>query len=104
MQINFDKQVGIAIFFPVSELKFALSVLKGIQAVVKLDFIQEAIDDLEVAVRPRLTLITHFHLCSECYREVDDRHHDTLKIGRDDDITYKHRVCPPLKPDSTRER
>jgi hypothetical protein len=104
MHINFDKQVGVAIFFPVSELKFAVSVLKGINAVAKLSFIREAIEDIEASMRPRLTLVTHYHLCSCCYRELDDRDPDTLKIGRDDDITYKHRICPPLKPDSKRER
>ena len=109
MHINFnDKANGnefaLAIGFRKEELKFALNVLKGINSVVKLSFIQEAIEDIEVSLRPRLTLVTHYHLCSGCCREVDDRDPNTLKIGKDDDITYKHRVCPPLKPDSKRER
>ena len=53
MQIKFEPEAGLLIHFPPNELKFGLAVLKGIYQVVKADFIQNCINDLEEHLKPK---------------------------------------------------
>lgn len=108
MEIHFsptakgDELIG-AIGFKVSEAKFFLAVLKGIQAVAKADFIQKAINNLEEHLKPKaLPMINYHHVCQSCYRDLDERDDNTMRISHDEDVRWKHRVCPPLKKDRPR--
>lgn len=97
------QEVAIALGFNIHEIKFALAVLKGIQNVVKADFIQEAIDDLEEFMKPKaLPFINYFHICSHCKMDLDERNDNTMRISKDDDVTWQHRQCPVLKKDRPR--
>jgi len=87
-----------AIGFKVSEAKFFLAVLKGIQTVVKADFIQRAINNLEEHLKPKaLPMINYFHTCVHCTRSIDERDDNTMCLTRDGDTKWKCRVCAPLK-------
>ena len=98
MKIQYRQGKGIALYFPVSELKVALGILKAIYTISKLEFVHEAIKDLEDDLLPRkLPMINYFHLCCSCYRELDERDPDSLHIVTETDDVYKHRNCPPLK-------
>ena len=88
----------MAIFFQENELKFAMSVLRGINAVAKQSFIQECIDDIEIYLKPKaLPFINYYHLCSSCFRSIDERDENTMCITRDGDTKWKCRTCAPLK-------
>lgn len=103
MQIKFDEQAGLLIHFPPNELKFGLAVLKGIYNVVKADFIKNAIDDMEQHLKPKeLPMINYHHVCQSCFRDIDERDDNTMRIQKDDDVKYKCRVCKPLKKDRPR--
>lgn len=104
MEIHFsptakgDELIG-AIGFKVSEAKFFLAVLKGIQTVVKADFIQKAINNLEEHLKPKaLPMINYHHLCQVCFRTIDERDENTMRISQNDDVKYKCRQCKPLNP------
>ena len=100
MQIKFEPGIGMAIFFQENELKFAMSVLRGINAVVKQSFIQECIDDVERHLAPkRLELVVHNHICDKCFMMVNDKDENTLKITRDGDVMWRHKKCKELKND-----
>lgn len=103
MQIKFDEQAGLLIHFPPNELKFGLAVLKGIHNVIKADFIQNDINDLEQHLQPKkLPMINYHHVCQSCYRDLDERDDNTMRISHDEDVKWKHRNCPPLKKDRPR--
>lgn len=96
------EEIAVAIGFKTSELKFALAILKGIQGVVKADWIQTAIDDLEEYLKPKaIPFENHFHICEKCFMEIDDREenavHLTGLVNK-----WKHRVCKDLKPNRPR--
>lgn len=92
------KEIAIAVGFKASELNFALAVLKGIQNVVKADFIQEAVDDLEAALKPKaLPFINHWHWCINCGRDINEKDDNTMCITHDGDTKWKCRECKPLK-------
>ena len=96
MQIHFGKGKGIALFFPKDELRQALQVLKAIYLACPMTFIAEAIEDIEVELRPRLTLVSHNHLCEVCFRMVDDLGENAIHLIGETD-KWKHRECKPLK-------
>jgi hypothetical protein len=98
MQINRGTNGEILLFFPKSEKLAALQILKALYTVSKLSFIRECIEDIEVEMRPKLTLVSHFHYCKSCCMEIDDRVGDNfIKITHDGDTLWVHRNCPPLK-------
>jgi len=97
MEIQYHQGVGILLLFPKTEFKVALGILKAIYTISKLSFVKEAIDDLESDLRPRLTMVSHFHYCKQCCMEIDDRIGDNfihITGVRDE---WKHRCCPQLK-------
>lgn len=98
MEIQYKSGIGILFLFPKCEFKVALGILKAIYNLSPLSFIKEAISDLEIELRPKLTIISHFHYCTKCAREIDDRVGDNFihytSRNKDD---WKHKVCPPLK-------
>lgn len=108
MQIHFNREAteeefSLAIGFRKSELSFALSVLKGIQSVLNVKFVQEAIQDIEDSLKPKqLPFINYFHICQSCFRELDERDDNSMRISKDGDVKYKHRECPPLKKNRPR--
>lgn len=103
MQIKYQKGLGLVIFFPTQELKFGLAVLRGIQGVLGLGFIREAIEDIEFDLKqratPKLPSINYFHLCQDCFRDLDERDENSLSLSREGDVKWKHKVCPSVKKD-----
>lgn len=100
MQIQFDKKDGLLIYFPPNELKFALAVLRGINKVVNLSFVQQCADDIEAHLKPKkLPMINYFHVCVHCTRSIDERDDNTMCITKEGDTRWKCRVCKPLKKD-----
>jgi len=99
MQIEYSKGVGIRLYFPNIELKVALGILRAIYALQGLPFVKAAIDDLERDLRPRLTLVSHYHFCLECMREIDDRDDSGNYYFYENGVNkgWKHRECPPFK-------
>ena len=103
MQVHFnpeatEKEFSLAIGFKKAELNFALSVLRGINAIVKADWIAKAIRDVEEYLKPpALPFINYFHWCIKCGRDIDERDENTMRISKDDDVKYRCRVCKPLK-------
>ena len=98
VKIDYRQGKGIALYFPVSELPVALGILRAIYSHAKLEFVAEAIKDLEDDLLTRiLPMVNHNHLCCSCYRMLDDRDPDSLHIVTETDEVYKHRTCPPLK-------
>ena len=99
MKINYDKSVGVAIIFSMVEIKVALAVLKGLYKFFKMDFIREAIEDIEADMQPKkLPMINYYHWCKECGRDLDERDDNAISITKDGDTYWKHKVCLPLKP------
>lgn len=99
MKINFDPMRGLLIHFPPNELRVALQVLKALYTVSKASFIKSAIEEVEMMLRPRLTLVSHYHYCHSCKMEIDDRVGDNfLHLITDNDDKWVHRVCRILKP------
>lgn len=98
MEIHRDGTNGaILMKFPKSELAFVVQLLKSIYQVTRLSFIREAFEDFEQELRPRLTLVVHNHLCQKCYRMINDKEDNFYKMDKDGDVTYRHKICPPLK-------
>lgn len=98
MKINIDQTRGLLIHFPPNELRVALSVLRALYTVSKASFIQEAIEEVEMMLRPRLTLVSHYHFCSRCKCEINDQVGDNfLHIITSTDDKWVHRTCPLLK-------
>ena len=107
MQIHFDpeatqEQFSLAIGFRKSELQFAVAVLRGIYAITKADFIARSIRDIEDHLKPKLPMINYFHVCQNCFRDIDERDENTMRISQNDDVKYKCRVCKPIKKDRPR--
>ena len=103
MQLKFEEKSGLLIYFPVNELQFALAVLRGMNNVVKAQFIQDCINDIEQHLKPKqLPMINYFHTCVVCFRDIDERDDNTMCISRDGDAKWKCRVCKPLKKDRPR--
>lgn len=108
MQIHFnqeakDQEFSLAIGFKKSELNFALAVLRGINGIVKADFIVKAIRDVEEYLKPpALPFINYHHICQSCFRDLDERDDNSIRLSKDADVKYKHRVCSPLKKDRPR--
>jgi hypothetical protein len=99
MKIQYRQGKGIALYFPVSELKVALGILKAIYTIAKLPFVKEAIDDLEDDLLPRkLPFVNHHHFCESCFTEIDDRVGDNfVHYTSDKADKWKHKICPSLK-------
>lgn len=103
MQLRYEQEAGLLIHFQPSEMQFALSVLRGINQVVKMSFIQECIDDIEVHLKPKqLPMINYFHICNSCFRSIDERDENTMCLTKDGDTKWKCRACIPLKKDRPR--
>lgn len=98
MRINLDQTRGLLIHFPPNELRVALSVLMALYTVSKASFIREAIEEIKMMLRPRLTLVSHNHLCESCFRMVDDQGDNAIHMTGIVD-KWKHRNCLPLKQD-----
>jgi hypothetical protein len=104
MQVHFnteatEKEFSLAIGFKKAELNFALSVLRGINAIVKADWIAKAIHDVEEYLKPpTLPFINYFRLCEICKCEFDERTGDGFLNNQKDKTFWKHYKCPELKP------
>ena len=100
MQIKYEKGVGVGIFFTLGEITFATKVLEGIYKATGLDFVKEAMDDItRDMLPPKLELVVHNHLCQKCFRMVNDKDENSLKVIHDGDIMYQHKKCKELKSD-----
>lgn len=105
MHIKYQKGISVGILFPVEELKVALAVLKALHKSTGDSFILEAITAIEQDLQPKkLPVINYHHICSKCFRILDERDSNSLNIKKDGDSTWVHHNCPPLKSDSKRNR
>lgn len=96
MKINYEKNVAVSLTFPITEVKAALAVLKALHKYTQLDFIQEAITDIEADMQPKkLPMKNYFHLCRKCFRDLDEREDNSFHLTGDKDV-WSHRRCPPL--------
>ncbi len=99
MQIRIDPNLGTFLYFPLSELRVALGVLKAIHKVCGAEFILTAINDIEAQLKPKLlTMVNYFHWCSTCGRDCDERDDNVMRITTDGDIQWRHKNCRPLNP------
>jgi hypothetical protein len=99
MKIDYRQGKGIALYFPVCELKVALGILKAIYTISKLAFVKEAIDDLEDDLLTRkIPMVIHYHSCFKCFCEVDDTKENAIHLVTPNDDKWAHRRCPDLKP------
>jgi len=97
MKIDYRQGKGISLFFPVSELKVALSILRALYTVSKLDFVMRAIIDIEEDLKPKLLpLVSHNHLCESCFRMVSDQEDNVVHLTGTVD-KWKHKICKDLK-------
>ena len=97
MKIIYETGTGVILAFPKEELKVAVQVLNAMYSVSKLSFIREAIEDIEVELRPKLTLVVHNFICEKCFTMVNDKDENYLKVIRNGDTKHQHRECKPLK-------
>lgn len=99
MKINYDKSVGVAIIFSMVEIKVALAVLKGLYKFFKMDFIREAIEDIEADMQPKkLPMINYHHICTRCCMVMDERDENVMHYTNGKIDSWHHRLCLPLKP------
>jgi hypothetical protein len=92
------------LYFPKIELGVVYQILKALYAIYKrqffnADFIKECTDDMEAEMRPRLTMVVENHLCEKCFTFFNSKDENSLKIDRDGDVTWRHKVCPEQKKD-----
>jgi RNase P subunit RPR2 len=108
MQIEYQKGEGVAIAFNMNEIHVALQILNGLYGACGEDFIKRAIEDIlkdiEQQKPKRLTMAVKNHLCEKCFRMLDEKDGNWLRIRRNGDVSYRHRECPPLKEDSERDK
>ncbi len=98
MRINIADNNVIIISFPPNEMNIAVQIMKAMSSLQDLKFLRDAIEECEKRMRPRLTLVSHFHYCNKCACEIDDRVGDNfIHITTDTKDIYVHRTCPPLK-------
>lgn len=94
---------GVILIFPQNERQTALGVLKAIYKVQPVDFIKEAISDIEAELRPKqLPLVNHQHICEHCFMMLDGRDPNsflmtTRSIDGKETSKYVHYKCPELK-------
>lgn len=105
MKINYEKNVAVSLTFPITEVKAALAVLKALYKYTQLDFIREAITDIEGDMfRKVLPMINFHHICTRCCMLMDERDENVMHYTNGKIDSWHHRLCLPLKPDSERER
>lgn len=89
---------GVVLAFPKSEKSVVLAILRVLYNANKQDFLQEAIQAIEAEDAPKtLQLVNYFHLCSKCFRDIDQRDENAICITKDGDTKWKHKICVPLK-------
>lgn len=102
MRIFYSKQAGVTIHFSPSELKTAQGVLQALYDWSKADFIKAAIDDITADLQPKsLPMINYHHLCSACFRDIDERDPNTRRVTYHDEKNGIHEVrwqCIVCKP------
>ncbi len=85
--------------FRPSELATSLAVLKALEKHNNQPYLREAIAECESRMRPRLTVVSHFHYCQKCFAEIDDRvGNNFLHIVTSQMDYWQHRSCPYIKP------
>lgn len=103
MQIRYQKEVGVMMYFAQSEIRVALQILRAMYKLTQIDFIQEAIVGIEADMQPkRVQMVNHFHICEHCFMEIDDRDPNAYKMTTRDlkgeeNSKWIHYVCKTLK-------
>lgn len=98
MKINYEKNVAVTLTFPITEVKAALAVLKALYKYTQLDFIREAITDIEGDMfRKVLPMINYHHICNRCCMMVDERSDNALHYTNGNIDIWNHKLCAPLK-------
>jgi hypothetical protein len=85
------------IFFPKIEIKVAYMMVKALYQAFKLQFLKDCVEDLEVEMQPKLTMVVHNFICEKCFTMVNSKDENYLKVTRNGDTTHQHRECKPLK-------
>lgn len=98
MKIGVDPNNGVLIHFQPTEMRVALSLLNALYTVTNADFIKNAIDEIEDCMKPKLLPFTNYqHLCHKCFMMVDEKSDNALKMTKDGDVTWRHKLCQDLK-------
>lgn len=103
MQIRYEKDAGVILVFPQSELKVALGILKAVHKVCGADFILSAINQIEEDLKPKeLPMINYHSICHHCFRDLDTRDPNsylmtTRNLKGVEDRRWIHYKCDPLK-------
>lgn len=95
MIIKYEKGNAIALGFPLKEFQIALHILRAMYKATKLDFIREAIADIERDMAPKLTIVNYYHLCQHCFKDLDEREDNAICITKNGDQKWKHKFCIP---------
>ena len=106
MYAHFRPNEFLTLRFGAKELLIGYNILKALQAEAPscdLDKMIKAMED-KLFPKPKLILVSNYHLCSTCCQEIDVRV-DRYQLNTDSNgfINWKHIKCPVLKPDSERE-
>ncbi len=95
---------AVSLQFQPAEIRVVINLLTIILSQVDAQYIKDAVAELEGRIRPKLTLVSHNHLCEVCFRMLDDRGENAIHIVTEEKDIYVHRNCPPLKPETDRDR
>lgn len=95
---------GVTLTFKPEEINAVISLLEIILHQVEIPYVRDALNELQGRIRPKLTLVSHNHLCENCFRMVDDHGENAIHVTTEKVDKWIHRNCLPLKPESERER
>jgi hypothetical protein len=93
MKVYYSKGKHLVIYFPAKELKQAQGVLKALATYFKAGFLWKAHDELARDLQPKLAFDPSFHICTNCFCEIDIRTDSYVHV----DDEWIHVVCPELK-------
>ena len=96
VKVFYNKGSNVVIYFPATELKQALGVLKALAMYFKAPFLLNVAERLENDLTPKLSMppLTT-RICENCFTEIDISSDEYVHV----DDTYMHRNCPALKQD-----
>ncbi len=105
MIVQYNKDAGVALAFPMMEVQVALQILRALHQACNEDFILKAIAEIENDLKPKqLPHKNYFHICRNCVTEMDERDPNaylmtTKSLNGEQDSYWVHYVCKELKND-----
>lgn len=100
MKAFYKKGSHVGFLFEAHELQQGLQVAKALSQFFGATFLLNLAQEIEKDLQPKLEYKNYYHICSKCFRELDERDNDVISING----VWKHYTCKPLKPDSERDR